>query len=89
MSANLFRSSHLTSRIRRYAYALPFLLITQITLGAYTVLTRKAVDVTTAHVATGALILVACLLAFLHLVRVYQVRLKKFSIDISTERAIA
>ncbi len=89
LSANLLRSSHLTSRIKRFAYALPFLLIIQITLGAYTVLSRKAVDVTTAHVATGALILVTCLLAFLHLVRVYQVRFKKFSFVYSTERAIA
>ncbi len=89
LSAHLLRSSHLTSRIKRFAYVLPFLLIIQITLGAYTVLSRKAVDVTTAHVATGALILVTCLLAFLHLVRVYQVRFKKFSFDYSTERAIA
>ncbi len=89
LSANLLRLSHLTSRIKRFAYALPCLLIIQITLGAYTVLSRKAVDITTAHVATGALILVTCLLAFLHLVRVYHVRVKKFSFVYSTERAIA
>lgn len=89
LSVNLLKSSHLTSRIRRFAYVLPFLLVIQITLGAYTVLSRKAVDVTTSHVATGALILVTCLLVFLHLARVHQIQLKKFSFDFSTERAIA
>jgi hypothetical protein len=40
-----------------------------VTLGVATVLSLKAVDLTTAHVATGALLLVLCVLSTLHAVR--------------------
>ncbi|HSD09773.1 MAG TPA: COX15/CtaA family protein, partial [Candidatus Binatia bacterium] len=43
--------------LRRTAIALAILVIVQIALGATTVLSRKSVAVTTAHVATGALLL--------------------------------
>ncbi len=56
--------------LRYPALALFVLIPVQITLGAYTVLTRKAVDVTTAHVATGALVLVTTVLATLMLYRI-------------------
>ena len=55
----------------------------------YTVISQKAVDITTAHVVTGALIFVTSVLLLLHLARVYQVQVKKFSFIFSTERAIA
>ena len=54
-----------------------------------TVLSQKAVDITTAHVATGALVLITSVLLLLQLARVYQVQVKKFSFVFSTERAIA
>ncbi len=43
--------------LRKTALLLAALVLLQITLGAFTVLSRKAVAVTTAHVATGALLL--------------------------------
>ncbi|MBI2835416.1 MAG: heme A synthase [Acidobacteria bacterium] len=48
------------------------LVAAQITLGAMTVLTKKAVEVNTAHVATGAVLLATCLLLTL---RVHRTRL--------------
>jgi heme a synthase len=89
LSVKLFRAPQLTSRMRRFAVALLSLVVIQLTLGAYTVLSRKAVDITTAHVATGALILVTSILIFLQLARMYQVRLARFSLVYSPERAIA
>ena len=89
LSVKLFREPQLTSRFKRSAVTLLSLLIIQLTLGAYTVLSRKAVDITTAHVATGALILVTSILIILQLARVYQLKLVRFSLVYSTERAIA
>jgi heme a synthase len=89
LSVKLLRANQLPARIKRFGYLLISLIIFQLTLGMFTVLTQKAVDVTTAHVATGALLLVASVLLLLHLARVYQVQMKKFSFVYSTERAIA
>ncbi|MGA7159357.1 MAG: COX15/CtaA family protein [Bacteroidota bacterium] len=89
LSVKLLKSSQLPGRIKRFAYFLILLIIAQLTLGMYTVLSQKAVDITTAHVATGALILVTSVLLVLHLARIYQVQVRKFSFTLSTERAIA
>jgi cytochrome c oxidase assembly protein subunit 15 len=43
--------------LKKTAFLLVLLVAVQISLGAFTVLSRKAVAVTTAHVATGALLL--------------------------------
>jgi heme a synthase len=43
--------------LKKTALLLAAIVLLQIALGAFTVLSRKAVDVTTAHVATGALLL--------------------------------
>ncbi len=58
-------------RFRTIGVVLLALVALQITLGVMTVVTQKAVDLTTAHVATGALILALCVLATLHTVRLY------------------
>ena len=63
-SVRLYGTS--SRRLSGFAFALAGLLLLQITLGALTVISLKAVDVTTAHVATGALLLVMCVLATLH-----------------------
>jgi cytochrome c oxidase assembly protein subunit 15 len=70
-SIRLAKLSKQASRLSRFGFVLPILLIIQITLGAFTVLTLKSVGITTAHVATGALILVTCVLASLHSVKIY------------------
>jgi len=54
-AAAAFRSGR--PGLKKTALALLFLVAVQIALGASTVLSRKAVPVTTAHVATGALLL--------------------------------
>ena len=57
-------------KLHRPALVLALLIPLQITLGAYTVLTRKNIDITTIHVATGALILMTTVVATLMLYRV-------------------
>jgi cytochrome c oxidase assembly protein subunit 15 len=89
LSVKLLKTNQLHATIKRFAYILIFLVALQLALGMFTVITQKAVDVTTAHVATGALILVASVLLLLHLARAYQLQIKKFSFVYSTERAIA
>jgi len=89
LSVKLFNADQLPARIKRFGYLLISLIVLQLGLGMFTVITQKAVDVTTAHVATGALILVTSVLLLLHLARVYQVQVKNFSFVYSTERAIA
>ncbi len=55
--SRIFRYYRNESSLRRPAILLSCALITQLTLGAFTIWTQKAVLITTAHVATGALIL--------------------------------
>ncbi len=62
----LFWSSSRGSRLRTLGVVLAILTLLQVTLGAYTVLSSKAIDVTTAHVANGALVLAICVLSALH-----------------------
>jgi cytochrome c oxidase assembly protein subunit 15 len=56
--------------LRMGALVLTILIPLQITLGAFTVLSRKAVDITTIHVATGALLLVSTVLTTIMIYRV-------------------
>jgi cytochrome c oxidase assembly protein subunit 15 len=65
----LARLSSLSPRLPRFAWLLGGLALSQIALGALTVLSGKAVAISTAHVAVGALLLVSSVLASLHLYR--------------------
>jgi cytochrome c oxidase assembly protein subunit 15 len=65
-SVRLIKLSHVSPRLKRLGLLLLWLIVLQITLGALTVLSQKAVDVTTAHVATGALFLALNVLSVLH-----------------------
>ncbi len=85
----LLRSPQLPLRLKNLCYLLVCLIAVQIVLGAYTVLSQKGVEITTAHVVVGALILVVCVQLVLHLAHYYDVRLKGFSLVYSTERALA
>lgn len=89
LSIKLLKMKRLPPRIRQFSYLLISLIIIQLTLGMFTILTQKGVNVTTAHVATGALLLVTSVLLLLHLAKIYQVHVKKFSFVYLTERAIA
>jgi cytochrome c oxidase assembly protein subunit 15 len=88
-SVRLIRAKELPPRVKMLGRILVYLITAQLCLGAFTVLSQKAIDVTTAHVATGALILVTSVLLLFHLARVYRVRFKKFSFVYAAERAIA
>jgi cytochrome c oxidase assembly protein subunit 15 len=70
-AVRLFKASSLPKRVTRFAYLLIGILVLQIVLGALTVLSVKAVDITTAHVATGACFLASCVLLTLQIIRVY------------------
>ncbi|MBI1802839.1 MAG: COX15/CtaA family protein [Ignavibacteria bacterium] len=68
-AVRLLKLSSQSKRLARLGYVLFGLIVLQIALGALTVLSLKAVDVTTAHVATGALLLVTCVLASFHSIK--------------------
>lgn len=72
-SVRLLRSPSVPRRISRFAFALLGVLALQITLGVLTVVSAKAVDITTAHVATGAFLLALSVLLSLHIARAYDV----------------
>jgi cytochrome c oxidase assembly protein subunit 15 len=70
-SHKLYWSTPAGSRHRKIAIITAGLTLLQVLLGAVTVLSRKPVDITTAHVATGALLLVVTVLGALHAFRTY------------------
>ncbi|HTK80852.1 MAG TPA: COX15/CtaA family protein [Bacteroidota bacterium] len=87
-TVKLLRTSSLPKRISRLGYVLGGAIILQITLGVLTVLSVKAVDITTAHVATGAFLLAMCVLTSLQLARIYGVRLQ-WSYSVSAKEIAA
>lgn len=78
----LWKLSPTSKRLRWFSYALGTLVAGQITLGAFTVLSRKEVYLTTAHVATGALLLATSVLVVLHVARMAGVTLQSVRIPI-------
>lgn len=71
-----FGSAQTSPRFKFFGVVLLVELAVQITLGALTVLSRKEVDITTAHVANGALLLVTSALLLFHVVRLRGLRWK-------------
>lgn len=67
----VYKNAKIPSPIRRNGIMLIIAIIVQFSLGALTVLTRKEIVITTAHVATGAATLVLCVLTTLQLLRLY------------------
>jgi cytochrome c oxidase assembly protein subunit 15 len=88
-SVRLRRDASSSKRLSSIAWILILLLLTQLSLGAWTVLSQKAVPITTAHVATGALLLATCVLAMLHAARLSRVHMLRFSYSVSEKEAIA
>jgi cytochrome c oxidase assembly protein subunit 15 len=88
-SFRLRKDSVLSKRLSSFSITLILLLSLQVTLGAWTVLSMKAVPITTAHVAVGALLLATCLLVTLHVARLSEVQLFRFSYSVSEKEAIA
>jgi cytochrome c oxidase assembly protein subunit 15 len=68
-SARLFQMGREQKRVKVLAFTLIGLTVLQLTLGAMSVLTQKAVEITTAHVVVGALLLATSVLIFLHVYR--------------------
>lgn len=87
-SFRLRKLSKASKRLSRFSWLLIALVVVQVTLGALTVLSRKAVDVTTAHVATGALLLVICVVMTLHVIRLADVKVRSV-FPIFVRKAIA
>jgi cytochrome c oxidase assembly protein subunit 15 len=69
LAIRLKKSSGVTKRLAAFSNILLVALVVQLSLGALTVLSRKSVDITTAHVATGAFLLAMCFLTTLHVFR--------------------
>lgn len=80
LAFRLRRSSGVSKRLKMFSLILLGTLVLQLSLGAFTVLSRKSVDIATAHVATGAFLLVMCLLTTLH---VFRLSRGKSSMEIS------
>ncbi|HEX9614689.1 MAG TPA: COX15/CtaA family protein [Bacteroidota bacterium] len=57
------------SRLTGIAWFIASIILVQVSLGVFTVLSRRSELITTAHVATGALLLVASVLLVLHIIR--------------------
>ena len=76
-------------RLTAFVYLLVGLMVVQISLGAWSVLSRKAVEVATAHVAIGALLLGSSVLALLHLVRLSRLSVAGIVFSTVREEAIA
>ena len=68
-SVKAFKADPSSKRLRMFGVLIPVELAVQIALGAFTVVTRKEVDITTAHVANGALMLITSVLLLLHVAR--------------------
>lgn len=86
-SFRLIKLSHLSLRLKRFGLFLFGLILLQVTLGAITVLSQKAVDITTAHVAAGALLLAINVLSVLHVRKLiaWPVREQAFSYSAPTK----
>lgn len=69
------------------AAALLALLVTQLTLGVYTVLLRKPADIATLHMACGALVLVTSFLLTMQAVRLYWPRRSTSAADTDARNA--
>ena len=65
------------------------LIAIQLTLGALTVLSLKAVDITTAHVATGALLLATSLALSLRLLKVFGFPKRQTDVSLSAREVTA
>ncbi len=61
--------SSVDGRLRKFSYLLIGLVLIQFSLGVLTVLSHKAFELATAHVAAGALLLMACALTALHVLK--------------------
>ena len=88
-SVRLFKLSSITKQFSRFAYLLLILLAIQITLGALTVLSLKAVDITTAHVTTGALLLITSVLVCSHSIKIFGFPKRQRTVVFSAKEATA
>lgn len=73
----IWKAEILPPSLRRNGKLMMAAVLTQFTLGFLTVLTRKEVIITTAHVAIGALTLVLCVLTTFQLAKIFGFRLSK------------
>ena len=89
LAIRIVKSVQLPLRLKRLAYLLVGLLSVQATLGAFTVISRKGVEITTAHVATGALILAVSVIVLFQLVRVFELRPGESLVLLSPKKAFA
>ncbi|TAK59579.1 MAG: hypothetical protein EPO24_07565 [Bacteroidetes bacterium] len=78
-----------SKRLSILSLALFILIVIQLTLGAFTVLTQKAVDITTAHVATGASLLIISVITSLHTVKLFGLAPKPVAVRLSAKEVTA
>lgn len=82
-SIHLLKLSALSKRMPWFAYVLMGIVTIQLILGSLTILSLKAVDITTAHVAMGAFLLASCVLLSLHAIKLYGLRERKATVSFS------
>jgi cytochrome c oxidase assembly protein subunit 15 len=88
-AVRVLRAFRLAKGLYAPALALFALIPVQITLGAYTVLSRKAVDITTLHVATGALILMTTVVTTLKIYRLSPHPKREPAAEMNVKEAVA
>lgn len=82
------RLRKISARMIFFSWVLAGLLVTQIILGALTVVTLKSVVITTAHVATGALLLVTSALVTLHVAKIVGYQFSNVAVRLSPKEAV-
>lgn len=87
-SLRLWQSVRL-KHARLVALFLPVLTFLQIALGAFTILSRKAIDVSTAHVAGGSLVLMVSVLLTLYVARLSGVSMLSVILSFRRKEAVA
>ncbi len=89
MSLRMLKYSALSKRMYRLGMLQIGLVVLQIGLGVFTVVSRKSVELTTLHVATGALLLVVTSLSLLHAAKLSGAQFARAPFVVEPEGAIS
>ena len=84
-AVRLQKQKHVSGRLAMLGWILECGILLQIALGITTILTQKNIEIATAHVASGALLLIATVIALLHVARLSSVALVPQSFSLSVK----
>lgn len=88
-AVRLQKQKRVSGRLAMLGWILEFGILMQIALGITTILTQKNIEIATAHVSSGALLLIATVIALLHVARLSSVALAPQSFSLSVKEVPA